>query len=77
MTDEQDEKISVTFRSYYDYYKNYYGGMKFLSLSLLTMSLFLVSKMSADYLIGHWALQKDQKSNFSFYCGLSFAFAGA
>ena len=75
MTDEQDEKIKVTFGSYYTFFKDYYGGVKFFSLSIISMLLFLASKMSADYLIGHWALQKDQKSNFQFYCGLSFAFA--
>lgn len=55
MSDEQDEKIQVTFGCYYDYFKNYYGGLKFFTLGILSMSMFLASKMSADYLVGNWA----------------------
>lgn len=77
MTDEQDEKIVVTMSCYFAYFKNYYGGFRFLFLSIASMSLFLFSKMSADYVVGNWALQPDQRSDFAFYCGLSFAFAFA
>lgn len=76
-TDEQEEKIVVTTRTYFVYFRDYYGGLLFLVLSVLAMSGFLASKMSADYLVGSWAEQPDQQSRFAFYCGLSFAFVFA
>lgn len=60
--------------TYYVYFRDYFGGLKFLCCSFLAMSGWLVSKMGADYVVGNWALQQDQKDRFAFYCGFSFAF---
>lgn len=30
MTDEDDEKIDLKYKSYYNYFKNYFGGYKLI-----------------------------------------------
>ena len=67
----------MTLRSYSNYIMNFYGGYLFLFCSCFSMTIFMFSKMGADFIIGNWALQPDQLSNFWYYCGFSFAFAFA
>lgn len=54
---------------------NYYGGIPFIVLSCVSMTLFIISKLAADYLVGSWSQSEDQHSRFTFYCALSFIFA--
>ena len=61
-TNEQDEKIVVTLSSYYRFFKDFYGGLLFLTLGVASMVGFLLCKMGADYTVGNWALQADQRS---------------
>lgn len=76
MSDENDEKINVNFKSYKSYFGQYWNGCVFFVLANFAMVGFMVCWLSGDYLVGNWAMQPDQKSRFGFYCGLSFVFAG-
>lgn len=50
------------------------GGFKQLSMVHFIMIMFTVFKVSADYLVGSWALAEDQHSRFWYYCGTYFGF---
>ena len=38
------------------------------------MTLFIVSKVAADYLVGSWTISPDQHSHYAYYCSLYFIF---
>ena len=56
MTNEQDEKIKVTFGSYANWFMKFYGGWLFLGLCTATMTGFATCKLGADYIVGNWAI---------------------
>lgn len=76
-SNEQDEKVVVTFSSYYQYFFRFFGGTIFFLISISCMVMFILAKMGADYIVGDWAEKPDQQSNFWLYAGLSLAFAMA
>lgn len=55
ISDENDELIKIDFKSYKRYFMNYYGGWSFIILSQLAMTLFIVSKLANDYMMGAWS----------------------
>jgi len=66
MTDENEEKISVSGKVYWQFYSRYYGFW-FVVCSQLSLILFTGAKILNDYLIGQWALSEDQHSKFWYY----------
>ena len=58
-TNEQDEKIVVTFNSYYSFFTQFYGGLVFFVISISCMVGFILCKMGADYIVGNWAERDD------------------
>lgn len=59
MTDEQDERINVTAKSYWIFIMRFFGGYLFWFFSITSMSVFLLAKMLADYTVGTWTMQPD------------------
>ncbi|CDW72862.1 canalicular multispecific organic anion transporter 1 [Stylonychia lemnae] len=83
LTDEQkgkiisDENIEETKvgSGVYRKYVNYLGGWKIVVLLLFIFVIFTVARILADLQIGNWASSTKQKSEFSYYCGLTFMYA--
>jgi hypothetical protein len=73
MTDENEEKIQISFITYKKWFGRYYG-ISFFIVSQLTMFFFTFSRITSDYVIGYWAhnTNGDQFSRFWFYTGWSF-----
>jgi len=59
MSNENDERIQVGFEAYKDFFMNYYGGCQFFTLLILSMSIFIVSRLAADYIVGSWSQSPD------------------
>ena len=58
-TNEQDEKIVVTFNSYHSFFTQFYGCLVFFVISISCMVGFILCKMGADYIVGNWAERDD------------------
>ena len=72
--DENDEDTEITLETYKHYFGKYYGGIKFVIITQVSMIFYCVSSIGCDYIIGQWTNLPDQKSNMWIYAGLSFAF---
>lgn len=74
MTNEEDEKISLSFGVYKRFFLTYYGW-SWLFCSQLAMCTVTGVTVLNDYLVGSWAYDKEQYARFSFYCPLTIGFA--
>ena len=74
IADENLEETRVGMPVYKQYLK-YLGGAKFIILSQLSMTMFTVFKILNDYQVGNWASAADQRTNFKYYCSMTFAYA--
>ena len=59
MTDEDDEKIDVKFKSYFTYYMNYLGGYKLIFTAQILMIMITISRIMGSYIIGDWSNELD------------------
>ena len=75
MEDENDEKIDINLKCYYQFFKKYWQGWTFLIAGNLTFIAGTMFWMSGDYVIGYWTTKKDQSDSFWYYAGLSVCFA--
>lgn len=57
-TNENEEESRVT-AQVYKRYLGYAGGFTQFILTNLTMSVFIVLKVSGDYIVGDWAISSD------------------
>jgi len=73
-TDENEERINVNFHIWWTYFSKYYGLSFFICINMACWVMIL-SRVSADYLIGNWAFNEDQHTRFWFYASLSLVFA--
>ena len=60
MSNEQDEDIIKTSKTYANFFGPYYGGWWFFIKAQIVMILFSACKMGGDYLIGNWSQSTDQ-----------------
>ena len=68
MTDENEEKIQISFGTYKRWFGQYYGG-SFLLATQAAMLLFAASRIGSDYTIGFWAHNSDgdQFTRYGYY----------
>ena len=59
MSDEADEKISTSFAAQMHFFYRYYG-ITFFIFSQVGMALYVVARMSNDYILGEWAYKPDK-----------------
>jgi hypothetical protein len=59
ISDENEEIIEVTFKTYKDYVGKYFGGCCFLLITNFSMQLYTFFTLAADYVIGDWTIQPD------------------
>ena len=56
MSNEDDEDITITWKTYKEFFgKKYQGGTVYFISGQLAMITFSISKMGGDYIIGKWA----------------------
>ena len=77
MTDEDDEIISITFRTYWRFFGGYYGPWFFICI-FFSLAFMTGSRLGNDYLIGKWAQSGDEQQTkfwtfFPLYVGFTCA----
>jgi len=55
VSDEDDEIIKVGWNCYKTFFKNYFGGWKFILITIFAQVMFNISRIGSDFLIGNWA----------------------
>lgn len=60
-TNENDQKLEVTYKTYQRYIFRYFGGWKFIITSNLAIIAFTQCKLYNDYLLGVWAQHTGQE----------------
>lgn len=58
ITDEDDEKIKITFNSYSSYFNKYYGCSFYFTV-IFAMSGVICGRVGSDYTIGQWAFDRN------------------
>lgn len=54
MSNESEEKVSVSLWSQMKFFRKYYGIIWFIC-SQLGMAFFIIARIANDYIMGHWA----------------------
>ena len=52
--DENDEDIDIKFETYKNYFGKYYGGIKFLTITQVSMIFYCLASIGSDFIIGQW-----------------------
>jgi ABC-type multidrug transport system fused ATPase/permease subunit len=75
ITDENEEKIAISFSTYKQWFGKYYG-FSFILLTNCSMFLFTFSRITNDYILGVWAYNEngDQYSRCWWYSAMCFIF---
>ena len=79
ISDENDEEITVNFKSYVHYFTHYYGGLPFMLMFNISMIAWSFCKIGGDYYIGRWFQSEpsEQKEQLLYYSLISFGFTFA